>query len=86
MHPQPFKIATRTTSCVDRYKTKTKQVIHQNFCSRIPRMIRPASKSITNFRTRDPRDWQLYTVKMIFSQLAKTRLLGKLAAKPGERN
>ena len=29
---------------------------------------------------------QLYTVKMIFSQLAKTGLLGKLAAKPVERN
>ena len=52
-------------------------------------MIRPASKIVTNFRTRDPglaTTTQLYTVKMIFSQLAKTRLLGKLAAKPVERN
>ena len=29
---------------------------------------------------------QLYIVKMIFSQLAKNGLLGKLAAKPVEKN
>ena len=31
MHPSPCVIATTTTSCVDRYKTKTKQEIPQIF-------------------------------------------------------
>ena len=29
--PSPLKITPTTTSCVDRYKTKTKQEIHQFF-------------------------------------------------------
>ena len=46
--------------------------------------MRPAPKIVTNFGTRDPKDWQplhnYIQLKMIFSQLAKNQTTRKLAA------
>ena len=80
--PSPCEIATTTTSCVDCYKTKTKQEIHQNF------LTLGILNDMTNIEDRNKLQnkgskglattTQLYTAKMGFSQLAKkkTRLLG----------
>ena len=76
MHPQPCEIATTTTSCVDRYKTKTKQEIHQFFFQTLGIL-----NDMTNIEDRNKLQnkgskglattTQLYTAKMRFSQLAK---------------
>ena len=73
--PSPCEIATTTTSCVDRYKTKTKQEIHQFF------LTLGILNDTTNIKDRNKLQnkgskglattTQLYTAKMIFSQLAK---------------
>ena len=77
MHPSPCEIAIRTTSCVDHYKTKTKQEIHQKF------LTLGILNDTTNIEDRNKLQnkgskgmattTQLYIAKMRFSQLAKKK-------------
>ena len=83
-------IATTTTSCVDRYKTKTKQEIPQNFFnSRITerydqhqRSSQTSEKGIQELATTT----HLYTAEIKFSKLARNQTTRKLAAWPVGRN
>ena len=84
MHPSPCEIATTTTSCVDRYKTKTKQEISPKF------LTLGTLNDTTNARDHNKLQnkgfkgpattTHLYTAKMKFTKLARNQTTRKLAA------
>ena len=94
MHPQPKKKqkkpATTTTSCVNRYKTKTKQETYQNFFKTLglpydTTNIEDCNKLQNKGSKGLATTTQLYTAKIRFSQKKKekkkrSRTTGKLAA------